>query len=323
MIAPSTAAAKLGQRFADSRPDPAYIKGGLDLRDLIEAEAGINRAGKTTCPNPAHQDLDPSCHVYDDHLHCFGCGWHGDVFDYLMATRGCSFPDALREAQQLAGTITPVRRPRPRRPVPSLRVGPACVAPNLPEHVVALHFQQAESLRRTPSAIEGRGITFEACKASQIAEDCGDAIVPIPNPAGGFVALKRRYCRPHGSGKYRYDAGGQGLPAWCSRNLSDAREILLVEGELNGLVCFVARTDLGVQGIAGTNGSLWLSSLLGRVVYVYADPDDVGQAARQKWADAAHRAGAHKVFVVDPWPEGDACDVAGNLGLEVLRERLS
>ena len=41
----------------------------------------MNRAGFACCP--FHPDNDPSMKVYDDHYHCFGCGAHGDVTDFV------------------------------------------------------------------------------------------------------------------------------------------------------------------------------------------------------------------------------------------------
>jgi CHC2 zinc finger/Toprim domain len=41
---------------------------------------------KVCCP--FHDDSTPSCHIYSDHFHCFGCGAHGDAIDWLMMVEG-------------------------------------------------------------------------------------------------------------------------------------------------------------------------------------------------------------------------------------------
>jgi len=41
----------------------------------------INRAGFTACP--FHPDKTPSLKIYAEHYHCFGCGAHGDVTDFV------------------------------------------------------------------------------------------------------------------------------------------------------------------------------------------------------------------------------------------------
>ena len=41
----------------------------------------VNRYGKALCP--FHNDRHPSLYVADDHYHCFACGEHGDVIDFV------------------------------------------------------------------------------------------------------------------------------------------------------------------------------------------------------------------------------------------------
>jgi hypothetical protein len=63
----------------------------VSLVDLIDEQLVD---GKIVCP--FHADTRPSCHVYDDHVHCFSCGAHVDAVDYLMGTRGINREQALR-----------------------------------------------------------------------------------------------------------------------------------------------------------------------------------------------------------------------------------
>ena len=41
----------------------------------------INRAGFAACP--FHPDKTPSLKIYEEHYHCFGCGAHGDLTDFV------------------------------------------------------------------------------------------------------------------------------------------------------------------------------------------------------------------------------------------------
>jgi len=161
-------------------------------------------------------------------------------------------------------------------------------------------------------------------RALQVAEDHGDAILAITDPQYQVVALKRRKSRPKKKEKrYTYsDTPGHGTPAWCSPGFLAAPEVLVIEGELNGMICWLVRPDLGVMGVAGTSGGLHLEALKDRIIYIYADGDPAGDKARQRWASAAYNASAQQVFTLEPWPM-DACDLAGKLGREALRERLS
>jgi len=51
------------------------------------------------CVSGIHKDSNPSMSVYgsDNHVHCYGCGYTGDIFDLAMLTTGNpSFREAVR-----------------------------------------------------------------------------------------------------------------------------------------------------------------------------------------------------------------------------------
>jgi DNA primase len=50
------------------------------------------RGSKGQCVAPAHTDHNPSMHLYDDRVHCFACGFHGDVVDVWAAQKGFGRP---------------------------------------------------------------------------------------------------------------------------------------------------------------------------------------------------------------------------------------
>jgi len=51
---------------------------------------------------------------YEDHFHCFGCGAHGDVFDWLMMTRRISFPEAVQRLSENRPSGSSYQHPRPK-----------------------------------------------------------------------------------------------------------------------------------------------------------------------------------------------------------------
>ena len=51
------------------------------------------KKGKALCP--FHDDRDPSFSVKGNRGHCFGCGWRGDVVDFVVALKGFSFKEGL------------------------------------------------------------------------------------------------------------------------------------------------------------------------------------------------------------------------------------
>ena len=55
----------------------------------------IGRNGMACCP--FHNDRHPSLFVADDHYHCFACGEHGDVIDFVAKLLGLSPYDAAKK----------------------------------------------------------------------------------------------------------------------------------------------------------------------------------------------------------------------------------
>ena len=65
------------------------------LRDQVSVEqvAGGRVGQKVLCP--AHTDGNtPNLHIYGDHVHCFACGYHGDVVALWQVMRGFDRPIA-------------------------------------------------------------------------------------------------------------------------------------------------------------------------------------------------------------------------------------
>jgi DNA primase len=52
---------------------------------------------------PFHQERTPSCFLYEDHYHCFGCEEHGDVIDAHQILNRIDFQTALEELGRMAG----------------------------------------------------------------------------------------------------------------------------------------------------------------------------------------------------------------------------
>jgi DNA polymerase I-like protein with 3'-5' exonuclease and polymerase domains len=64
--------------------------------------------GKILCP--FHDEQTPSCHIYPDHYHCFGCGAHGDHIDWLMLVDGLSRKEARQRLENWDGPLVrPIR----------------------------------------------------------------------------------------------------------------------------------------------------------------------------------------------------------------------
>ena len=72
------------------------VKENVNLREAAELYGiDVNRYGKALCP--FHNDRHPSLYVTDDHYHCFACGAHGDVIDFVGKLFQLSPYDAARK----------------------------------------------------------------------------------------------------------------------------------------------------------------------------------------------------------------------------------
>jgi DNA polymerase len=57
---------------------------------------------KVSCP--FHDDVEPSCTIYPDHFHCFGCGEHGGRLDWLTRVEGMTRAEAITSIKDWPGT---------------------------------------------------------------------------------------------------------------------------------------------------------------------------------------------------------------------------
>src|SRR5688572_22526564 len=64
------------------------LRESVSLEDITGAKTGE----KARCVAEGHTDSNPSMHNYGDHVHCFPCGFHGDVVEVWAAMRGFDRP---------------------------------------------------------------------------------------------------------------------------------------------------------------------------------------------------------------------------------------
>jgi DNA primase len=97
--------------------------------------------------------------------------------------------------------------------------------------------------------------------------------------------------------------------------------VLLIEGELNGMVTSLALQEAGVavavMAVAGAQGGIYRDILKDKDVFLYADKDEAGELALSRWHRSARRAGAHKIVTLKPL-EHDACEIAAVNGRLLL-----
>lgn len=88
----------------------AEIKSRLPLSEIIGKTVQLRKKGHEyhgLCP--FHQEKTPSFTVNNvkEFYHCFGCGQHGSVFDFLIHQNHLTFIEAVRQAADMAGIALP------------------------------------------------------------------------------------------------------------------------------------------------------------------------------------------------------------------------
>ncbi|MBQ4875239.1 MAG: DNA primase [Rickettsiaceae bacterium H1] len=89
------------------------IKERIQLSEIVRERVKLERKGRNFlgfCP--FHNEKTPSFTVNDDKrfYHCFGCGAHGDIFDFVMKFEGLTFTEVTSNLAEKAGITIEVRQ---------------------------------------------------------------------------------------------------------------------------------------------------------------------------------------------------------------------
>ncbi len=93
------------------------LRARSSLPEVIGRRVQLRKKGREwegLCP--FHKEKTPSFTVNDEKgfYHCFGCGEHGSVFDFVMKTDGLSFPETVERLATDAGMQVPQDTPEER-----------------------------------------------------------------------------------------------------------------------------------------------------------------------------------------------------------------
>ncbi len=94
------------------------VKLRTSLSEVIGRRVQLRKKGREwegLCP--FHKEKTPSFTVNEEKgfYHCFGCGEHGSVFDFIMKTDGLSFPETVERLTADAGMQVPQDTPEERQ----------------------------------------------------------------------------------------------------------------------------------------------------------------------------------------------------------------
>ena len=246
------------------------------IRDYIErtgrAVEGTRHSIKIICPN--HADGNASCQVNNETLHCYGCGFQGDIYDLAGIDQNLK---TFREQSDFLDSFfgssppPPTERPEPREPT---RGRP-----------VSLHPDKAKT-------------TFSRGAIQKIADLMnlkGEPEEPIfyLDKFGKVDAADVRFIDGDSKQVVTFWWNGRNVKASSPPLLIWGRDLLAQQPDLPVLIVEGAKCAAAALVIPGMVPVSWMrgnecagktdwSILSGRQVYIYPDDDDPGrQAARQ------------------------------------------
>ena len=151
---------------ANSNVGIAELKARHPLGDAVEAAGivlhGRGRVRQGVCP--FHDESEGSFTVYanTEKFHCFGCGAHGDVLDFVGRMEGLTLSQAIR---RLDDDSTPRAAAQSHRPTPTQKPDVPALPPRDPALLTAAVRFYGGQLRRSPAAVQylaSRGIGLDA-----------------------------------------------------------------------------------------------------------------------------------------------------------------
>lgn len=82
------------------------IKSERSMRSIVEMYGfQVNRGGFISCPFHV-KDHTASLKIYPKSYYCFGCGAHGDIFNFVQSIEGIKFKDAFEKLGGHNHTLT-------------------------------------------------------------------------------------------------------------------------------------------------------------------------------------------------------------------------
>ena len=282
------------------------VREATDFVALVEETVGPisqrpnGRAVMTLCP--FHDDrATKSLAIYTDHAHCFGCGWHGDCFDWYQETHKVDFGPALDELARQAQIPKPHWTPEQEQAAQERREyedALARAAQHFAEHLQetpALTYAQGrawpDEVIRTEGLGYADGQTVPALgnkRAQQVSEalnrwagKAGGALVYVHRAGGRVVYLAGRSI----TGKAHYnppaDLAGPKCPYVNALYSARAERVVIVEGQADAVT--LAGWGFPALALAGSGLTGDLAARLERHVQrgatVYVIPDGDGKTA--------------------------------------------
>lgn len=264
-----------------------HLKGTISFARLLKADGHrLKSTGKSkSCLCPFHPERTPSFHVYEDSgwAKCYGCGWSGDIFNYVMDAYQMNFGEAVKCLSDQVRSLGRIQGGSLASLKPSVSQLPG-VTKEEQDRIKAAAQRLAENPYIWSSVASQRGWNPATIKA--LAEE---GSLGWDGSALAFLYSTGMKSRNWPHKDIFWDFGGPGV--WRGSLIGDAMEVFICEGETD---C-IALLDKGIEE-DGTMAVIALPSastipvglpklVQGRHVTLCMDDDDAGARATQKLAD--------------------------------------
>ena len=255
---------------------PSEIKAKVSLCALVARDGHkLKQSGKTLkCLCPFHDERTPSFVISSDDLAatCYGCGWHGDIFDYEMKKRKVGFFQAMQNLERKAGKVsreTPLdltARPKVKEELTQQQH----------EIMKAAALRLASEARLWHFVAKARGWNDET-----ILQLANEGVLGMYSDALAFNYATGMKLRMWPYRPFYWEFGGNGL--WRGERIKEAAHIYITEGESDCISLVNARVEdeagCAVVGCPGASGfkKEWGTMFKGKTVTLCFDNDEAGR----------------------------------------------
>jgi DNA primase len=252
------------------------------VREAVPLDRLLETNGSRKARCVAHDDQDPSLHVYDDHAHCFACGFHGDVVDVWATMQGIKGP--FEAALDLARAHN-IRLPELNEASKERAEERRKQEDDYLEQAKSFHAALADA-PHVREWWEGRGFDAELRERFLLgAASAGTASIPFWVRGGRVAGIIRR--KRTGTPKYELPTAEEfptsHRPLFVPGPVKG--EALLLEGYVDALA--VAATGRGVVAVGGTGISAAQAAEIRDLnfnrITILPDADAEGEQAARQW----------------------------------------
>lgn len=158
--------------------DPQEVKRRLPMLDLLAHEGvAVRRNGRlwlAHCPFHQEKSMSFTIYIYDiasqDHAHCFGCGWNGDIIKFRQERHGEDFVSSLKACASLASVPPSVLEAKRKQAAKMPRVSGLA---SEPKEKPVLPRMRAMEDAEVQALAALRGLSVEGVKAAALVKRVG------------------------------------------------------------------------------------------------------------------------------------------------------